>query len=82
MEQMFRRHHYAFFLEFKQFSFHFTKATTSFLKLSWEILRLTVFLLRSLGHLFFVGPSLYLWHSPTQSCPVERNTPVYFPRKF
>lgn len=82
MEQMFHRHLFAFFLEFKQFSFYFSKAVTSFLKLSWDIVRLGVFVTRSLSHIVFVGPSLVIRHSPTQVIPVERNSFEHFPRKF
>lgn len=82
MEQMFQRNFFAFFLEFKQFGFHFSKATTSFLKLNFELLCLLVFLLRCLGHLLFEGPSLNKRHSPTRSTPVEKNAPVCFPPRF
>jgi hypothetical protein len=82
MEHVFRRHNYAFFLEFKHFSFHFAKTITSFLKLSFETSRLLVFLLKSLIHLLFVGPSLVKWHSPNHKTSVERNIHATYPPKF
>lgn len=82
MEQMFHRHLFAFFLEFKQFGFYFSKAVTSFAKLSWDLLRLSVFLLQSMAHILFVGPSMIKWYSPNQMSPVDRNSFEHFPRKF
>ena len=82
MEHAFRWHHYAFFLEFKHFSFHFAKTITSFLKLIFEVTRLTVILLKSLVHLLFVGPTLVKWHSPNHRVEVERSTQVSYPPKF
>lgn len=82
MEHLFRRHNYALFSEFKEFSFYFAKATTSFAKLSWSLTCLTVFCIRSLGHLLFVGPSLYKRHSPYESTIVEKSAPLHFPKSF
>lgn len=82
MEHAFRWHRFAFFLEFKHFSFHLAKTVTSFLKLSFEVSRLLVFLLKSLIHLLFVGPSLVKWHSPNHKVSVERNIQASYPPKF
>ena len=82
MEQMFQRNCFVFFSEFRQFSFYFQKTTTSFLKLNWMLVRSCVFLLRSLGHLFFVGPSLYKWHSPYRKVRVEKTLHINQPRLF
>lgn len=82
MEQTFQQNFFAFFLEFKLFGFYFKKAVTSFLKVNFELLCLLVFLLKSLGHLLFVGPSLYKRHSPTHSTIVERSPMGNFHRLF
>ncbi len=82
MEQMFHRHSYAFFLEFKMFGFYFAKTITSFLKMTFELMRLLVIILRSIWHLLFEGPSLIKWHSPNHYTHVERSTPANFPRMF
>jgi len=82
MEQMFRWHSHAFFLEFREFSFHFLKAIKSFLKIVFELSRLFVVLLRSLAHLFFEGPSLSKWHSPNHKVQVEKFAPMQFPPKI
>ena len=80
MEQLFQSNRFAFFLEFKEFSYHFLRTSKSFAKLLWELSRLSVFILRSLGHLLFAAPSLYKWHSPTQTEMISRWTPVHPPR--
>ena len=82
MEQMFQRHFCVFFLEFKQFSFYIGKAVTSFARLSFDLLRIGLLLIRTLAHLFLVGPTLVTRHSPTDVKPVERNLYVQFPIKF
>ena len=79
---MFLRHFCVFFLEFKQFSFYFGKAVTSFAKLSFDLLCLGLFFIRSLGHLLFVGPALVKRDSPTHTTPVDRSSNAQFPRKF
>lgn len=82
MEQTFQRNLFSFFLEFKQFSLFFTKTIKSFLKLSFELICLIGVLINYLWHLFFVGPSLYKWHSPYQKSQVERCSPANFPKSF
>lgn len=82
MEQMFHGYCFTFFSEFKEFSFYFSKAVKSFLKLNWSLLSLLMFLLKSFGHLFFAGPNLYKRHSPTKSTLVERNVFMHFPRNY
>lgn len=82
MEQLFQGYFFTFLLEFKEFSFYFSKATRSFLKLNWKLLTLLVFLLQSLGRLLFVGPVLYKWHSPNKLTLVERSTIMNFPRIY
>ena len=82
MEQMFQWNRFAFFLELKQFTYHFARTSTSFGRMLWELARLSVFALRSLGHLLFAGPSLYKWHSPIHKEMVSRNAPVHFPRTY
>jgi hypothetical protein len=82
MEHMFQRNFFAFFLEFKMFGYYFTKAVSHFMKLLFELVCLLVVLLKCLGHLFFVGPSLIQRLSPNQSKPVEKNRHAFFPRNF
>ena len=82
MEHTFQRNFFAFFSEIKLFNFYFQKATTSFLKLNYELACLLVFLLKCLWHLVFEGPSLIKWHSPNHYTHVERSTPANFPRSF
>lgn len=82
MEQTFQRNFFALFLEFKQFSFFFTKTLKSFCKLNYELLCLLGFLINCLWHLFFEGPTLYKWHSPNHKTQVERSTPASFPKSF
>jgi hypothetical protein len=72
MEQLFSRHCYAFFQEFNVFRSHFSKAITSFLKLSLKLARLTYLLVENLIMLVLAQPTLYKWHSPTKKTVVMR----------
>ena len=73
MEQMFQRHRYVLFSEMKEFSFHSSKSLKSFLKIVWELGRLSGLVLRSVSYFLFESQALYRKVGPNhQSVQVER----------